>query len=167
MDTYQNPNRAWQEMVVPSQKASQQMPRYSDDRQQLLDMMNQERIKVGAKPLTRSGILDTSTNQKLIDQTKVNQRGHDSPSGKSTGDWFKMVGYKGNLRAENLAMGSQDFLSEDMPAVIQSWLNSKAGHKEILLSLDLNDVGIARKGKFLVAHFGGNATNSQEVKKRY
>lgn len=166
MDIYQNPNRAWQELVVPSEKASQQMSHYPDDRQQLLDSINAERIKNKVQPLKRSGILDVSTNQKLIDQTRYNQRGHESPSGKSTGDWFKMVGYKGNLRGENLAMGSQDFISEDIPATIQSWLNSKAGHKEIMLSSDFSDVGIAKQGKFIVVHFGGNGT-LQDVQRRY
>ena len=165
IDIYQNPNRAWQEMVVPSERASQQVSRYSDDRQQLFESINAERAKMRIQPLKRSGILDVSSNQKIIDQMQYNQRGHESPSGKTTADWFKLVGYKGNLRGENLAMGSQDFIPEDNLAVIQSWLNSKAGHKEIMLSSDFSEVGIAKKGKFIAVHFGGNAND--DAKKKY
>ena len=174
--SYQNPNRAWQErfgtafeqrMTDNGTMFTRKSSSYSDDRQQLFDLINEERKKNGITPLIKNNLLDISSNQKLLEQEKYSLRGHDSPSGKSTKDWFKMVNFKGNLQGENLAMGAINFSPEDNSAVIQSWLNSKAGHKELMLSPDFSEIGMARRGKFIVVHFGGNATSSKDVYKKY
>lgn len=130
-------------------------------RTQIIDKVNEERRKAGAKPLTYNVYLESSAQQYAIDMAEQGFFGHVSPSGQTLKDRVGATGYydrsfskdcdciKGYTFGENIARGQKS--AED---VMTAWMKSPS-HKEAILNPDYTDIGVGVFGGLWVQHFGG------------
>jgi len=127
----------------------------------IIDKVNEERRKVGAKPLTYNIYLESSAQQYAIDMAEQGFFGHVSPGGQTLKDRVGATGYydrsfskdcdciKGYTFGENIARGQKS--AEE---VMAAWMKSPS-HKEAILNPDYTDIGIGVFGGLWVQHFGG------------
>jgi len=73
---------------------------------------------------------------------------HIGPDGKDVGDRMERVGYRWQFAGENLGEGQRHFMQ-----VLKDWIKSPS-HCKLLMDSRMEDMGIARKGKYWVQHFG-------------
>jgi len=111
---------------------------------QIVDQVNQARQENGLSALKRNDLLDKAAGQKAMDMLTRNYWSHNTPDGKLPFVFITKTGYDYVYAGEVLAC---DF--QDVSGVVNGWLNSKI-HREVILSSDYKDVGIAAiKGKLL------------------
>jgi len=119
--------------------------------QQVRDLINQERAKVGAKPLAYSPILYDVAKKYAETMLKGNFFSHTGQDGSTMGSRIKAGGYTGwSSLAENIARGQSSAQS-----VVTSWMNS-AGHRANILNPRLNEMSVAHSstGWYWVQNFG-------------
>jgi uncharacterized protein YkwD len=104
--------------------------------QQILDLVNKERSKVGAKPLKLNEKLDRAADKHSIDQAAHNKMSHSGSNGSKFGDRIKQDGYLFSSAAENVAAGQKNPMQ-----VMESWMNS-SGHRTNILNPQLENIGI-------------------------
>jgi uncharacterized protein YkwD len=104
--------------------------------QQILDLVNKERSKVGAKPLKLNEKLDRAADEHSIDQAAHNKMSHNGSNGSKFGDRIKQDGYLFSSAAENVAAGQKNPMQ-----VMESWMNS-SGHRTNILNPQLENIGI-------------------------
>jgi len=73
---------------------------------------------------------------------------HIGPDGKDVGDRMEKVGYRWQFAGENLGEGQRHFMQ-----VFKDWIKSPS-HCKLLMDARMTDMGIARKGRYWVQHFG-------------
>lgn len=106
------------------------------DMQKVLDLVNAERAKVGAKPLAFGTALNNCALFRSKDMATRNYFAHTDPDGHDCFYWFKQYGVSYSSAGENIAMGQRT------PAdVMNSWMNS-AGHKANILNTSFGHIGI-------------------------
>ncbi len=115
----------------------------------LNDLVNEERVAVGAPKLKLNSYLNHSAQDKCIDMQQKNYWSHDTPTGEKF--WVFIDNYTTYEKSgENLAKG----FSND-GAVVTGWMNSPK-HKEAMLNPSFTDVGYGvcdfRGGKLVVQH---------------
>lgn len=103
----------------------------------LLKHTNEQRAKVGLKPLVLNTVLNTAAEKKARDMFKVGYWAHVSPLGTKPWDFILSEGYDYLYAGENLAKNFS--YSKD---VVEAWYNSPT-HRENLLSANYDDIGFA------------------------
>jgi uncharacterized YkwD family protein/spore coat assembly protein SafA len=127
-----NPN-----MIYPMQKLN--IPNLDQTKgveQQVLDLVNQERSKVGLKPLQMDWELQRVARVKSQDMSNKNYFSHQSPTYGSPFDMMKQFGISYRTAGENIAMGQRT-----PQEVMNSWMNS-SGHRANILKADFTHIGV-------------------------
>lgn len=103
---------------------------------QVLELVNKERAKVGAKPLTLSSSLTNIATIKAKDMSDKGYFDHNSPTYGSPFDMLKRFGVQYSSAGENIAAGQKD-----ANEVMNSWMNS-SGHRANILKAEYEQIGI-------------------------
>lgn len=111
----------------------------------LINLLNQDRQKLGLNPLTQNNTLDKAAYLKGEDMIQNSYFSHQSPEGITPWFWFLQAGYDYKYAGENLAIGFVDSKN-----VYDAWLNSPS-HKENLLNPNYKEIGTA-----VLQNFGNN-----------
>ncbi|MEV6674663.1 CAP domain-containing protein [Streptomyces sp. NPDC051162] len=102
---------------------------------QILALVNQERAKVGARPLAPSPRLASLAQSFSDDMARRGFFAHTDPDGRTP--WDRAAGRGiGNLGGENIARGQPD-----PRAVMEAWMNS-TGHRANILNREYRTLGI-------------------------
>jgi uncharacterized YkwD family protein len=101
----------------------------------ILQLVNAERAKVGAKPLKSNADLNKLATMKSQDMVEKNYFSHQSPTYGSPFDMMKTYGVSYMYAGENIAINS------DADKVHQAWMNSE-GHRKNILNPDFTEIGI-------------------------
>ena len=104
--------------------------------QQILDLVNQERAKVGADPLSINEQLDQTADLHSQDQASMNNMTHTGSNGSDAGTRIQGEGYQFSMVAENVAAGYLD-----AEAVVAGWMGSE-GHRENILNSGFEELGV-------------------------
>ena len=126
------------------------------DAQEMLELVNKERAKVGVAPLRIDERLTASAQEKADDMQKRDYYGHESPDGvEGYSLVFKHMPDQCRYASENLA--SLPDASNNSRTVIDTWMHSTKGHREAILDpkYDLIGFGVARDrhNASVVQHF--------------
>ena len=146
--------------VAQEQKQEQPKSKYDvgpPDAQEMLELVNEERAKVGVAPLKLDERLNASAQEKADDMQNRDYYGHVSPEGtRGTLFVFKHMPSKCRYAGENLA----NILIPDSNSrnPISTWMSSTKGHREAILDKDYDLVGFGiAKDKYgnslIVQHF--------------
>jgi uncharacterized protein YkwD len=103
--------------------------------QQVVALVNQERVKVGCPPLGISSQLTASAQGHSQDMALNDFFSHTGSNGSSPWDRMAATGYSGGA-AENVAAGYAT-----AAAVMAAWMQSP-GHRANILNCGLRDIGI-------------------------
>lgn len=129
------------------------------DAQEMLELVNQERAKVGAAPLKLDERLNASAQEKADDMQNRGYYGHVSPEGtRGTLFVFKHMPSKCRYAGENLAeVSNTDSKFGSSRFTIDNWMHSTKGHREAILDAKYSLVGfgISKQGYDLIVvqHF--------------
>ena len=127
------------------------------DAQEMLELVNKERVKVGVAPLKIDERLNASAQEKADDMQKRDYYGHESPDGiEGFSLVFRHMPGKCRYASENLATLLVP-ISNSRKA-IDGWMSSTKGHREAILDkkYDLVGFGIAKDkhgNSLVVQHF--------------
>lgn len=117
----------------------------------VIDMVNNERVKVGCSPLKASGALSDLARAHSKDMAARGFFDHTNPDGETPWDRAERAGVS-NLGGENIARGQAD-----AEAVMDSWMNSE-GHRANILNCDFTTLGtgayMADGGPWWTQNFG-------------
>ncbi len=124
--------------------------------QKVIDLTNQERLKLGQEPLQYNSVLSDSAIEKAQDMFANDYWAHNSPQGKTPWDFLRQHGYEYSVAGENLA---KDFYDTD--SMVRAWMNSPT-HRENILNPKYQEIGIGVvngvlngvKTTLVVQHFG-------------
>ncbi|OPY58584.1 MAG: Cysteine-rich secretory protein family protein [Pelotomaculum sp. PtaU1.Bin035] len=105
------------------------------EEQQMVNLVNQERVKTGLQPLTVDSRLVTVARMKSKDMIDNNYFGHQSPTYGSPFDMMKSQGISFSYAGENIA-GNQS-----VEAAHTSLMNSP-GHRANILNPEFKNIGI-------------------------
>jgi len=109
----------------------------------VVDLTNNERAAVAARPLVRSAVLDRAANLKAADMAAGEYFSHDSPKGITPWHWFREVGYVYAHAGENLAV-----YFSDSDEVVEAWMDSPT-HRANIVNNTYQEIGIGTaKGKY-------------------
>lgn len=103
---------------------------------QIINLVNQEREKNGLKPLIENKYLNQSAAAKAKDMLDRKYWSHNSPEGTEPWQFFKQSGYPFSYAGENQAK-----IFTNSNAVVDSWMNSPT-HKENILSSKFTETGV-------------------------
>ncbi len=106
-----------------------------------------------APSLQWNDLLARSARRHALDMQKHNFFKHTGSDGSDFTDRIKAAGYNWQVAAENLAMGHNDIAE-----VVKSWETSQ-GHCQNLMHPELQEMGLARVGRFWVQDFGSLKRN--------
>lgn len=146
--------------VAQEQKQEQPKSKYDvgpPDAQEMLELVNEERAKVGVAPLKLDERLNASAQEKADDMQNRDYYGHVSPEGtRGTRFVFKHMPSKCRYAGENLA----NILVPDSNSrnPISTWMSSNKGHREAILDkgYDLVGFGVSKDkygNSLIVQHF--------------
>ncbi|WP_027417141.1 CAP domain-containing protein [Aneurinibacillus terranovensis] len=138
---------------APSKATSSQNAPLTQDEQQMLNLVNQERQKQGLAPLKINMQLEKMARVKAKDMIDNNYFSHQSPTYGSPFDMMKRFGVSYRTAGENIAGNSS------VQAAHQALMNS-AGHRANILNGSFTQVGIGivnggPYGKMFVQDFVG------------
>lgn len=102
---------------------------------EVLALVNQERAKVGCRPVTASASLNALAQSFSEDMAARGFFGHTDPDGATPWDRADKAGVEG-LGGENIARGQAD-----AQAVMDAWMNSD-GHRANILNCDYTTLGV-------------------------
>jgi uncharacterized protein YkwD len=103
---------------------------------QVVVLVNQERAKVGCKPLTADSRLTAAARGHSQDMANRNYFDHNTPEGVTPWTRITNAGYHFSTAAENIAAG------QTTPAqVMNAWMNSE-GHRANILNCNLRNIGV-------------------------
>jgi len=117
--------------------------------QEICDLVNEQRAKVGAHPLVLDARLMRVSelhNQYCIDNNILT---HDDPAG-TLGDRFSQQGYDFSCAGENIAQG---FADNDAQGVMNAWMNSP-GHRANILNHSFRHIGFSCGSGYFTQDFG-------------
>lgn len=129
------------------------------DAQEMLELVNQERAKVGVAPLKLDERLNASAQEKADDMQNRDYYDHKSPDGiEGYSLVFKHMPNKCRYASENLAEVSiTDNKFGSSRFTIDNWMHSTKGHREAILDAKYSLVGfgISKQGYDLIVvqHF--------------
>lgn len=105
----------------------------------VFDQVNQARITAGQQPLSRNADLTRLAQQKATDMQENAYYAHRSSNGTYFYEKARRSGFDFRYGCENLNL---DFVLTSR-VYVDSWLNSRAGHKECLLNTQVTEAGYA------------------------
>lgn len=105
-------------------------------KKEIIELVNQERIKVDLQPLKDNSLLDKSAELKAKDMLGRVYWSHNAPDGVEPWMFFQKVGYLYAKAGENQA---KNFYNAS--DVVNSWMISKT-HRENILDGEFNETGI-------------------------
>lgn len=129
------------------------------DAQEMLELVNQERAKVGVAPLKLDERLNASAQEKADDMQNRDYYDHKSPDGiEGYSLVFKHMPNKCRYASENLAkVSTTDSKFGSSRFTIDNWMRSTKGHREAILDAKYSLVGfgISKQGYDLIVvqHF--------------
>ena len=149
----QSPQQNNSEQQKPSTSTEQQNASISQQEQQMVNLVNQERAKQGLQPLKVNQELVKVARVKAKDMIDKNYFSHQSPTYGSPFEMMSSFGIKYNTAGENLA-GNQT-----VDAAHQALMNSD-GHRANIMNSNFTEVGIGivdggPYGKMFVQLFKG------------
>ncbi len=106
-------------------------------KEEVIELTNKEREKLGLPALKESSSLDKAAEAKAANMFEENYWAHFAPSGKSPWDFILGSGYTFTYAGENLAKNF--YTSEE---AVKAWMNSPS-HKENITNSKYEDIGIA------------------------
>lgn len=118
----------------------------ADIEEQILVLVNQERAKVGAKPLAMNETLRNMARYKSNDMLQYEYFDHTSPNIGGLSNLAKKFNYSYTALGENIWMSkasSADYLRQNTTAakIMNGWMNSP-GHKANVLNTSFGKIGI-------------------------
>lgn len=132
----ENPN-----LIYPNQKIK--VPLKSKEETttetQILSLVNNERSKVGIKPLVLNWELSRVAKIKCQDMINNNYFSHQSPTYGSPFDMMKKFGISYRSAGENIAAGQKT-----PQEVMNAWMNS-SGHRANILSSNYSELGVGKQ----------------------
>lgn len=129
------------------------------DAQEMLELVNQERAKVGVAPLKLDERLNASAQEKADDMQNRDYYDHKSPDGiEGYSLVFKHMPNRCRYASENLAkVSTTDSKFGSSRFTIDNWMHSTKGHREAILDAKYSLVGfgISKQGYDLIVvqHF--------------
>lgn len=122
------------------------------DAQEILELVNQERQRVGVKPLEVDPRINTSAQEKADDMVNRNYRDHVSPEGMHGYELvFKHTGGECRRAGENLTWRTDN--SSDTSRDAFNWWMSSEPHRKALQNPKYTKTGIGVKNGVVVQHF--------------
>lgn len=124
-------------LIYPGEKLT--IPLFSAQKSveaQVAALVNQQRAKVGLKPLKLNWQLSRIARIKSTDMMNNNYFSHQSPTYGSPFDMIKKFGLTYHYAGENIAAGQKD-----AQAVMQAWMNS-SGHRANILNANFTEIGV-------------------------
>ncbi|MER6688235.1 CAP domain-containing protein [Streptomyces minutiscleroticus] len=118
-----------------SSSSAASQPAGSSVEAQVVALVNQERAKVGCRPLTSSGSLAKLAEDFSVDMAERDFFDHTDPDGATPWDRAADAGIS-SLGGENIARGQAD-----AAAVMDAWMNSP-GHRANILNCDFRTIGV-------------------------
>ncbi len=141
--------------VAQEQKQEQPKSKYDvgpPDAQEILELVNQERQRVGVKPLEVDPRINTSAQEKADDMVNRNYRDHVSPEGMHGYELvFKHTGGECRRAGENLTWRTDN--SSDTSRDAFNWWMSSEPHRKALQNPKYTKTGIGVKNGVVVQHF--------------
>lgn len=129
-------------------------------REQILDLTNKERAKVGKPQFTINYALQETAQHYAERMWNENFYAHTSPEGGVLDDRINLSSYykvdinNCNCREVNFAVGENIAKGQSAPQeVMRDWMNSP-GHRKNILSNDFTEIGIGLYGNRWVQNFG-------------
>lgn len=116
---------------------------------QVVDLVNQERTKVGLQPLKSDSALTNVAMLKAKDMYNNNYFDHNSPTLGSPFDLMNAQGIQYRTAGENIAKGQRT-----PEEVMNAWMNSD-GHRKNILSANYTTIGVAYYNGVWVQEFIG------------
>lgn len=104
--------------------------------QQVIDLINEIRVKNGLSPLTENTALSRCAKAKSQDMHDKRYFSHQSPTYGSPFDMMKQFGITYRTAGENIAMGQST-----PQAVVNAWMNSE-GHRANILNASFTQIGM-------------------------
>ncbi|RKQ17196.1 LysM peptidoglycan-binding domain-containing protein [Oceanobacillus bengalensis] len=104
--------------------------------QQVADLVNAERAKVGLGPLKHRADIKNVAEKKAMDLINSNYFAHNSPNYGSPFDMLKTFGIAYRTAGENIAKGQKS-----PQEVMNAWMNSP-GHKANILKAEYDSIGV-------------------------
>ena len=117
-------------------KPSASVTNTSTYEQQVIDLINEIRVKNGLSPLTENTALSRCAKAKSQDMHDKRYFSHQSPTYGSPFDMMKQFGITYRTAGENIAMGQST-----PQAVVNAWMNSK-GHRANILNASFTQIGM-------------------------
>lgn len=114
---------------------------------EMVQLINKERGKIGVLGVKENGYLDTSAYNKACDLRDRNYWAHFAPDGTSPWDFIHDTGYEYYYAGENLCRDN------NIEVCMQNFMESPK-HRDNILDSNYKDVGIGICGNFIVQHFG-------------
>jgi uncharacterized YkwD family protein/spore coat assembly protein SafA len=138
-DQVKNPN-----LIYPNQKLNVPLKEAGEAyiEEQILKLVNIERSKIGATPLTLNWELSRVAKVKTDEMSNKRYFSHTSPEYGSPFDMMKKFGIQYRSAGENIAQGQKTPLE-----VMNSWMNS-SGHKANILSNNFNQLGVGKSSDY-------------------
>ncbi|MEU1895095.1 CAP domain-containing protein [Streptomyces pristinaespiralis] len=137
--------------AAPSKTAAPDTSAAASAEAAVIDMVNEERAKVGCSPMKASGALSDLARAHSKDMAARGFFDHTNPDGETPWDRAEQAGVS-NLGGENIARGQAD-----AEAVMNSWMNSE-GHRANILNCDFTTLGVgadmADGGPWWTQNFG-------------
>lgn len=122
---------------------------------QIIKLVNQDRIEQGLSPLASNRQLSLAASSKAQDMIAKKYFAHISPDGTKPWQWMKSLGYNYIYAGENLATGFSD--AQDLT---DSWMSSPA-HRANILSPFYSETGLAviqsNDTTYIVQFFGNTS----------
>jgi uncharacterized YkwD family protein len=116
---------------------------------EVVDLVNQERLQVGLKPLVVHTNLTNMAKNKAIDMFKNNYFSHTSPKYGSPFDMMDLYNITYRYAGENIAKGQQS-----AKEVVKAWMDSP-GHKANILNKNFGLIGVGYYNGYWVQEFIG------------
>ena len=145
--------------VAQEQKQESKYDVGPPDAQEMLELVNQERAKVGVAPLKLDERLNASAQEKADDMQNRDYYDHKSPDGiEGYSLVFKHMPNRCRYASENLAeVSTTDSKFGSSRFTIDNWMHSTKGHREAILDAKYSLVGfgISKQGYDLIVvqHF--------------
>lgn len=107
---------------------------------QVVELVNDERAKVGCSPVKVNAKLTEAAEAHSKDMAEHSNMSHTGSDGSQPGDRIEAAGYTWSTYGENVAYGYSSAKS-----VMEGWMNS-SGHKANILNCDFKEIGVGLSG---------------------
>lgn len=147
-------NTGWNDVISSFKRVDESDPSPQPSggvAQRILDLVNAERSRVGASPLSLNSQLIVAAQAHTDLMVKFNQMSHQLPGQPPLGERVRQAGYHWSGVAENVAQGQQT-----PEQVMSAWMNSP-GHRANLLAPQYQHLGVGYANRFWTQVFGRSA----------